>query len=382
MIRSVTVTRMNHPSEAWLPSTRHIRWLGAVLALLTLALLQASLAKADILVNRSLSLSTDAMGATNVRYALEFTAESDDTNAVVVEFCENSPVITDACETVGGLDVTGVNTTGSDTVSQLFGQAVLIDLSATANASDLVSVELSGITNPYDPGTFYARIVTYDTAMAAEGYQSGIPGAHLDDGAVALTIINAVDVGGAVLETLEFCTSGEAFDELGCAGELSEPDLALGGEQGLSPTLATSSVFTHLSTNAASGAVVSLVSDALGCGGLVRSEDPEGCYILPRTTAGPIENGAAYFGLKFGTISGGTGAISPVGDYGQTDFFLHYEEGDESGVTSPFGDPIYTTDGGPLSGGKVELVFGANSSSTTPVGQYGAGLSLLVTGKF
>jgi hypothetical protein len=340
------------------------------------------MAGAVTLTTRSLSLSTDAKGATGVHYTLEFTAESNDTNAVIVEFCKNGPVITDSCEAVGGLDVTGVGTSGSDTVSRLFGQAVLIDLSLTADASDTVSVELTGITNPYDAGTFYARIATYQTIQQASAYQSGAPGTHLDDGAVALSVIDAVDVGGAVLETLEFCTSGATFDQSGCAGALTQPDLALGGESGLGLNLTTSSVFTHISTNSASGAVVSLTSDALGCGGLIRRDGSTNCDIMPRMPPGPSDTGAALFGLRFGTILNGSGAIAPAGDYGSSDYFMHYVSGDTSGVTGPFGDPIYTTEDAAISNGQAELIFGANRGTGTPPGEYGAKLSLIATGKF
>ena len=61
---------------------------------------------------------------------------------------------------------------------------------------------------------------------------------------------------------------------------------------------------------------------------------------------------------------------------------MHYVSGDSSGVTSFAGDPIYTTNNGPLSGGEAELIFGANRADSTPAGDYGAVLSLLVTGKF
>lgn len=338
--------------------------------------------QAASLTTKSLALSTDAKGATDVHYTLEFTAETSNTNAVVVEFCKNSAVITDTCETVGGLDVTGVATSGSNTVSRLFGQAVLIDLSATANASDAVSVELTGITNPYDPGTLYARIVTYADATAAGAYQSGTPGTYLDDGAVTLSISDGVAVGGAVLESLEFCASGSAFGGSGCAGTLTNPNMDFGGETGLTSSLSTASVYTRISTNAASGAVISLKNNLMGCGGLGRYGDPMDCGITPLTTAGPITSGAAKFGLKFGTITGGTGGITPAGSYSQSDYFMHFVTGDSSGVTSFAGDPIYATNDAPLSGGEAELIFGANSSPTTPAGDYSATLGLLATGKF
>lgn len=359
-----------------------------MISLLVLFLILAQLlavsgvVKAGTITGRSLELSSSAKGTTGVNYKLGFTTISNNTNAVILDFCKNSPVVNDGCQLVGGLDVDAVAATGSDMASKHGDQSVLIELGATADAGSSISVELTDITNPYDSGTFYARIVTYGSVEDAAAYESGTPGVHLDDGAVAVTITDAIGVGGAVLETLEFCASGEEISGLNCSSELASPELELADGKGLGLDLATSSIYTAISTNAVSGAVVSLRSDAVGCGGLIRQYGERDCGVEPQVTPGSIVNGAGRFGLRLGTVSNGTGNILPVEDYSTKDFYLHYASDDSRGVTSPFGDPIYYTDNLPLSGGGVEIVFGANRSPNTPPGDYQARFSLIATGKF
>src|SRR5690606_31370950 len=100
------------------------------------------------------------------------------------------------------------------------------------------------------------------------------------------------------------------------------------------------------------------------------------------TTPGDITDGMARFGVKIGATENGSGAVAPAGSYGTTNYFMHYVSNDQGGVTGVSGDPIYTTEGAPLTGGEAELVFGANRGPTTPAGNYSARFSLLATGKF
>lgn len=68
--------------------------------------------------------------------------------------------------------------------------------------------------------------------------------------------------------------------------------------------------------------------------------------------------------------------------YSTTDYFMDWVLGDGTGVTSPYGDPIYNTNDAPVNVGKTNLTFGANISNVTPAGNYSASMSLIATGKF
>lgn len=338
---------------------------------------------AGTVTNRSVELSNSAEGEAEVTYTVKFTAASNDTSAFVVDFCENSPVVTESCQPPEGLDVTNtIGTSGADTVSQLTDSAALVELSVTADTADEVEVDLTGITNSTTAGAIYARIVTYSSAQQPGDYQSGSPGAYLDDGAVALTITEDVGVGGTVLESLEFCTSADELDINGCDGVLSPPNIKLGSGGALELSATTATVYSQVSTNASSGAVISLKSDATGCGGLVRRGAPEACDITPLTTAGTIDEGTANIGLRLQDVDGGTGVIMPATGYSTSLYYLNYVSGDKTGITSPFGDPVYTTDGAPISGGRVGLRFAANRANDTPAGDYSVSLSLVATGRY
>jgi hypothetical protein len=60
---------------------------------------------------------------------------------------------------------------------------------------------------------------------------------------------------------------------------------------------------------------------------------------------------------------------------------MGYAVGDTSGITGPYGDPIYSA-AGPVNQATANLTFGANISNVTPAGNYSAALNLIATGKF
>lgn len=364
---------------------------GALLfATLVPALVPALVSAATITV-RSVEMSTSAKGAQEVSYTVKFTAATANTGAFVVDFCD-SPVIGTACTAPTGLDVTGVGTTDNDTVSDVTSSRVKVLLNTAAGAGQQVTVELTGITNPEETDPFYARIVTYADDTNASKYTptdvDGTDGTYFDEGTVALATTENIGVTGSVLESMIFCASGPNGGGTspitsGCTGTLTPPSVALGDEDGVLGTeLSEGTIYSQISTNAASGAVVNLKSNTTGCGGLERAGATDECDITPVTTAGTIDEGDAKFGLKLANINNGSGTINPVADYSTTNYFMHYDEQEEVGVTSTYGDPIYNTNSKPISDGSVDLTFGANVSNDTPAGTYSATLSLIATGKF
>ncbi len=361
--------------------------------LLLFATMLPALASAATVTSRSIALTSSVIDATNVTYDVTFTAQTDSTDSVVLDFCTTAAVAT-ACTAPTGFDTTvGIGTNDGDTVTQVDANTVQIDLASAADATDVVNFDLTGITNPDTDGVFYARIVTYDNSTHAAGYTSADPdvvGTHFDDGSVALTATDGFDVSGAVLETLTFCAAGADEITSGCGGVVTPPDLVLGTGGVLDTTLDTGTIYTQISTNASGGAVVSLKSDEDTCGGLVRdgaADNEAGCGITPITTPGTISDNASQFGMIITGLGGSTGTTALSGSYHGTNYFMNYVVGDASGVTGPYGDPIFrtTTDGstaGPISDGTADLTFGANISGTTPAGVYRANLNLIATGTF
>lgn len=371
---------------------------GSVLGVATLVManLLPGLVAAATITGRSITLSSSVKDVASATYRVQFDAAHDATGAFIVDFCTD-PTIGASCTAPDGIDVSEVDTSGDDTVTPLgvSTNTVKVVLDTPVDDGDPVDVELTGIHNPSDTGAFYARIITYTDSTDAGTYVADDPdnggdNTHLDDGSVAMSITDGFNVNGSVQETMTFCASGDGGSgspiTSGCGGSLESPNLTLGTNGILDTPLSTGTVYTQISTNAAHGAVVSLKSDATGCGGLIRDgadTHADGCGIAPITSAGAIASGDAKFGLKLGNLGGASSTTTvAVGSYNTTNYFMGYVNGDASGVTSPYGDQIYNTGGDPVSDGTADLTFGANRSNLTPAGTYKASFSLIATGTF
>lgn len=372
---------------------RKARYIAAAIAIL-LAMVLPTLVGAATITSRSVALSSASKQATSVDYAVDFTALSD-AGAFVVDFCEESPLLGDTCTTPDGFSATGAtsSTVGFTDVNVLDANTVVVAGTIDVSDEDEVSVVLSGLTNPDDSGTIYARIVTFATDTAADAYTSTTPGTHVDDGGVAIAISDSTSVSGAVLETLQFCASSVALTANCANASANAPVLRLGQDQGngvvaLTPgQISEGNIHTQISTNAASGAVVSLKSGNT-CGGLKRV-NAAGCDIAAALSTA-VTNNSATFGLKLvsGTDPSDNG-VTPSGAYqingsfyDATNLKFNYVSGNASGVTSTYGDQILNTNGAPANNKAMTLTFGASANNSTPAGNYANDISLIATGTF
>lgn len=364
----------------------HLRY--AVLAVtLVLAVVAPAFASAAQLTSRSATLSSSSKAATGVSYKFNFTAAATAAE-VVVQFCTNSPLIGEFCDAPGGMSLTGATAgAGVTSVDQKTGSTLKLTAAISAGANEL---EVTGITNPTNAGTIYARILTY-AASGATTYDvdddSSVLGSPIDQGSVAVSITDTIGVSGAVLEALTFCVSGTELTSTNCTTGYSAPVLALGedvgdGTKALSPTkVSTGDIFTKISTNAVSGAVVSLKSTAgtAGCAGLAFN-GTGACGIAAAGTTGTFADASteAKFGLFLTVPSDSAdGNINVETGYDTSDYRLN-----GAGVTSTYGDPIFNTDGGYANNRDVKLTFGAKSANNTPAGKYSTAISLIATGTF
>jgi hypothetical protein len=374
---------------------RQTRYVVAAIALL-LAMLLPTLVGAAQITSRSVELSSASAQAQAVTYKVSFTPKAT-AGAFVVDFCSNSPLIGEPCTAPTGMDVTGASsvTSGFTTVSSLANNTVLVTGSMTADTP--VSVNVDDITNPTDDGTVYARILTYTDATDAGDYTATDPdgvdntGGPIDEGGVAFAITDTTSVSGAVLETLQFCVSGATITANCASAASTAPVLRLGEDLGngvvaLQPgTISEGDIFTQISTNAVSGAVVSLRSGNT-CGGLARAGEST-CDIAPATTA--VTGESATFGMKIaadtdptGVTPSGTYQIYATSGYNASDFLFNYAGDNTSGVTSTYGDKVLDTDSAPVYNKNMKLTFGASANVNTPAGNYATDLSLIATGTF
>lgn len=369
---------------------RSIAVAGVLLISALLLVLVPALTSAAQLTNRSIQLSSSAATATNVTYNAGFTA-SQDAGAVVINFCSNTPLIREDCTAPAGFSVTGATAqTAGFTATTLNANTIILEGTIDVSTEDEIVAAFNGVTNPTNPGLLYARVLTYSTLSAAQGYQPATPGAYLDDGSVAISINESVQVSGAVLETVTFCVSGSAIS-VDCSGVVA-PVLKLGEPLddvvALTPgAVSTGNLFTQVSTNAANGLVVRLKSSATDCGGLIRAGAPTECDIQPALTGG-IAEGQARFGVMVaaaadtGTSPVGVLRAVPGSNYNDTTYTLNFTEGNTAGVTSLYGDPILDTNGAPANNKNAQLTFGASIGNDTPAGNYSTSLTLIATGKF
>lgn len=357
----------------------------AVVGALLLSIILPVIASAAQLTQRSIALSSSSKSATGVTYEVKFTSDGA-AGAVVIDFCSNTPLIGETCTAP-----TGFNAAGADNGTTINATASTVTVTQAITASTATTITLTGITNPSVVGPVYARIITYDTDVNAANYvateTAADDTARVDEGGASILITDTIGVSGAVLESMTFCVSGAAISD-GCVG-VTAPTLKLGQQVGdifaLVPgTHSEGSIYTQITTNAASGAVVSLKSNTLGCGGLVRA-GATNCDISPALNTDVTDlDTTAKFGIKTTAATGGTGALQPVTTsiYSPTAFKMNWVVGDTTGVTSTFGDPFLDTNGLPATNKNMELKFGASVVNETPAGLYSADLNLIATGKF
>lgn len=369
-------------------------YLVAVFAIVFASLLPALLAplnaSAAQITARSIKMSSSAINATGVSYEINFTtATTGVIQAVVVDFCEESPIIGNAtCTKPTGLTIgtgtatqTGL-TAGTWTAATIQSGKTLVvsnGSGASINSGQAVSVTVGGFTNPSTAETFFARIFTFTSTATANSYTSGTPGTHLDDGGVALSTTNSIGITATVQETLTFCVSAAA-PTAGCGGTTT-PAIILGngGTPSILDTAAvyTSTVYFQLSTNAQNATTVRMKGSA---------NLASGSNTIPGTgaTAATITAGTAGFGMRSaaGTpVGGGSGTVSPAAPYNSGTQYGMDSTTVNDNVTSTYGDTIATATGAILNVNSP-LTFGATAGATTPAGIYTANYSLIATSSY
>lgn len=216
---------------------RYLAIAAAAVLLLAVAMpvLITSRANAGQVTERFIRLSSSKVGQTSTTYFTSFKVTSTSViRGIVVEICQNSPLVGITCTTTNG--VTATPTSGTITFtnagssgdatfevhanSTSTGRLITTDSDGATGGDGLTPVPAAALTfsftatNPSgtaaqagDYGTFYARILTYGVAATAEAYTSTAPGTHLDDGGVALSTAKQLTVSARVQEQLEFCVA-------------------------------------------------------------------------------------------------------------------------------------------------------------------------------
>lgn len=410
--------------RGWKPS----RILVALVLLFTtvMPLLNTRDARAALLPNRLIRLSSSEASATSVTYHVEFeVGTTDDIQGIVVDFCDETPITGDpTCTTPTGFDIDGAGSiavsgqsgagggeadlTGFTTPTVITAGRTLSLTNGTApvtwTAGETAFFDITTVTNPSAINTsFFARIYTYDTNTGADNYTVASPGTYIDAGGIALSTAEQVIVTAKVAERLEFCvyvdadfaTTPPTNDCLGKSGS----SINLGDANSvLDPNgeFINKEAFYGVTTNASGSVAIRLKGGTLQNG----SNDIDAIGATPAATS----PGAEQFGLcnyEFDSIDSnlvptankydgedGAGAADDClntthnagtatagGAAGDAEFAF-----DSTETTSTYGDAIVSKPAGNFSTGN--LVFIANISNTTVAGIYTTTLTFIATGTY
>ncbi|MEO8105498.1 MAG: hypothetical protein ABI602_04145 [Candidatus Saccharibacteria bacterium] len=352
-----------------------------------------------------------------VSYKVGFTT-SVAAQSLVIDFCQNDPIISDTCNNttpqalgMNAAAATLVGISGNITSPGWTVTASQYQIKLAKGAGSAASIgaqvfALTGITNPTHLGTFYARIYTYnDTTWGGTTtpYSNATTlGDYKDYGGVALSTNQIITITARVQETLAFCVSGANPTTWNTNNDCSDPVataaapaliLGHGSPTAILDTSATDSgtVYSQISTNATTGAVISMRNSNTTCGGL--SANGGTTCDIPASATGAntpaaIIPGTAAFGMYC------TNGVPDVNGIGTVTADLNYNDGtathygmdtetvsDAGSVTGTYGDsvaastaPVYRIDN--------SYTFAATASLTTPAGIYTANLDLVATGTF
>lgn len=275
---------------------RRASTLASIAALLVASIAPAMLgtqqASAAQLTERKITISSSKVSQTGVSYATSFKAtQTTLIKGIVVQFCQDSPLIGQTCDNTNGVSATPTTGTVSVTNAGAVGSPFTFNVDATSgggllkltNATGFTPVTSAPITfsftgtNPSVNGTFYARILTYTSDTDAAAYTATIPGIHLDDGGIALSTANQLTINARVQEQLQFCVGTVALpatapaDCSGLTGTTVDLGVVDSAAVSVSPVAATNggnnlTGAAMVRTNAANGVVIDYFAEQAASG--------------------------------------------------------------------------------------------------------------------
>jgi hypothetical protein len=355
---------------------------------------------------RSIKLGSSAPGATTT-YTVSFKPVTT-TQELIVDFCDNSPLVGDTCTIVGaGTDVPNTSgvTSGSGTGITLAGNHTVKVVGLTMTGGTQQTIFLSSIVNPTNVGVngkFYARVYTYATGNAS-GYTPGASptaGTYVDYGGIAMSTANTIIVQSKVFETLSFCVFTTT-----CGS--TAPSINLGDT--VTGALATSTAYINaqtqytLSSNAGSSVVVTMTGQTLcRVATLNFANCPTGASAATISAIGTTATAvnAGHFGSEqFGLCAGKNGSAAltvatayndtvnncpttaqATGTYSGTSLF-GFDDTGSTGTNSAAGSTVLSS-AGAVPAVTSNLAFAANIAATTEAGIYQSNLNLVATGTF
>jgi hypothetical protein len=268
------------------------------------------------------------------------------------------------------------------------------------------------MTNPSVAGTFFARILTYNSTAGAAAYTATAPGTHLDDGGVAAAIVSQLTVNARVQEQLQFCVGsldngGSAPADCATGFTGTTVDIGVVDSAGAVTPVATSSGGNNkngaamVRTNAANGVVIDYFAEQATSGtnhlGSLRvtgascnagAVGTDQCFNSAGTTQAVFSANTEDFGMTISAVDASQGAtggnLVRDAEYNGDGTLAVGFAWDESGSF----DRIASSAGGAQPENRVVddemllLRFAAVAGVTTPTGSYTVVSTYVATATF
>lgn len=349
--------QLNHPK------TPFITWL--VLLTLTLVLfLNSSQTSAQTVVQSRFAELSNANTSAESIYLVGFTYTNTTTpvGSINIQFCSNSPLISDPCTFPTGMDVSSTvlsNQSGNTGFTLAAAPAGQINLSR--NPADPIATpstyELDDIVNPVSAGQYYLRIETFSSTDSS--------GPDIEQGGIAIYINPAFTVDAVVPPYLAFCEAVNIAD-LNC-DSASGNQINFGNFSTHSTSSATSQFLA--ATNAQGGYNVTLNGTTLTSGNNI---------IPPMTNLATSRSNTNQFGINLvgnsqpsvGSGPSGPGVAQPGSGYGVGNNYLFNSGNNVAGSTSASDYNKFT----------ISYIININSSQ--PVGIYATTLTYICLANF
>jgi len=398
-------------------------------------ILSSSVANAfGLVTSRSITLSSssDAASTATTTYTVSFTtaATTNYADSLIIDFCSNDPIIADSCTAPTGLStsavtlVTSPGTFSGDQTGLTWAVASVdtnrsVRMTPTGTpgggglpSGTVFSFAIGDIQNPTTLGTFYARIMDFNTQAGAASWVTacGTSGncttGVQDAGGVALSTVQSITITAKVQEQLTFCvgTTTVPSDNTGATPittcTFSGSTVNLGNtEDVLSTTGPYVDVSTQylIQTNAANSAAIVLQGQTLQSGG-------QSIAAMGANPGALDSNGTSQFGLctyeaagssnlTFTNETGGASGAYDNSNCTLADLTQTATYGSTGGIsgspkfgfnttatTTAAGDPLATEAPGSQSVGVIAMI--ANVGVTQQAGIYTTALSFIATGSY
>lgn len=287
----------------------------ASLLMVGMLMFSSSPAHGATISTRSLKMSNSTSGSSGVQYELSIVKSANSViGSLQIQMCTNDPFPGTSCAAPAGLNFTSVSVVSQTGISGLTNSGVttsnnlILTRTPSAVNSGTITINIGGIQNPSNMGTYYVRVQTFSSIDGT--------GAPDDQGGLAVAFTRKTGVTTEVPPFLIFCVAKE-LPGLSCSTG-SSSFVNFGEFSSSSHTKATSQMI--VATNAQYGLNISVTGNTLTSGN----------NIIPAMAAnGPPNLNNSQFGINLrsnpslgiGSDPAGPGIVTPTINYNQQNSF-------------------------------------------------------------